>query len=432
MTIIILGAGIAGLSAAYHLQQTGIESIILEKEDTYGGLCRSVPVHDSVFDIGVHVSFTQDEYVKKIFSNSVHGEYIEHESVPGNYWHGSWIPHQPQDHLSYLPKDIARTVLVDFIRAYCQKKGKIRNYREWCHNAFGDFFAENFTDVYTKKFWTVDPDMLTTDWIGNRLHRPDPDSIICGALGIPKENSHYVTKFRYPKKGGYHSFITALAQDLKICYNTFPEKIDPSKKEIQLKSGETIHYDRLISSIPLPELIGCIPDAPEKIVRAKNELKWTSLCLLNYRTDKKELLSSSLWNYYYDAEIPYSRIFYMSRFSRMNAAPDYDTIQVEIPYSKDNPLKKGIRQISEDVMHYLSKTEKIERESIRFLSHFDVKYGYVIYDTARSKSVKIIHEYLDKEQIACCGRFGEWAYLWSDQAFLSGKNAADSIVKTMV
>jgi len=427
MTIIILGAGISGLSAAYHLKQRGIKSIILEKENEYGGLCRSIVINNALFDYGVHVSFTNDDYVKTIFQKSVDGKFIEHEAAPCNYWHGFWIPHQPQDHLSFLPEEIRKEILIDFIKAYCRKNTKINNYHDWCHHQFGDYFAENFTDVYTKKFWTVNSEKLTIDWIGNRLHRPDLDTILDSAFGIQRENSHYVTSFRYPKQGGYNSFLRLLAQDLTIRYNVYPELIDPAKKEIRLNTGDRIQYDRLISTIPLPELINCIRDVPERITRAKNNLRWTSLLMLNFSINKKSGSSHSQWNYYYDEDIPYSRIFYMSRFSDLNSPPDSDTIQVEIPYSKDKPLPKGIEALTEEVIHCLSQTEKIEGEKIHLMGNFNIEYGYVIYDKARTKSVKIIREFLDENNIVYCGRFGEWAYLWSDQAFLSGKIAAETL-----
>ena len=57
-----------------------------------------------------------------------------------------------------------------------------------------------------------------------------------------------------------------------------------------------------------------------------------------------------------------------------------------------------------------------------------MEYGYVLYDFNRKKSLKIIHKFLGDNGIYCCGRFGEWAYLWSDQALISGKKIADRLV----
>ncbi len=77
---IILGAGIAGISVAYHLKQKNISSIIYEKNHYFGGLCSSFKINDFIFDNAVHLSFTKDEYVKKLFSNSC--RVISHKPPP--------------------------------------------------------------------------------------------------------------------------------------------------------------------------------------------------------------------------------------------------------------------------------------------------------------------------------------------------------------
>lgn len=218
-----------------------------------------------------------------------------------------------------------------------------------------------------------------------------------------------------------------LAQGLNIKYNTYPTLIDPSIKEIQLNTGNIIRYDHIISTIPLPELVKSIKNVPETVIAAKNNLKWTSLCMLNFSVDQK-LNSDAHWNYYYDENIPFSRLFYMSKFSEYNAPNNCETIQVEIPYSNEKPINKELSEIITEVTHWLSKTEKIDPEKIHFLGHFDIPYGYVIYNHERMAALKVIFKFLNKMNILSCGRFGEWAYLWSDQAFLSGKKAANKVI----
>lgn len=158
MTVIIVGAGIAGLSAGYHLKQINIKPILLEKESEYGGLCRSKVIGDAIFDYGVHVSFTQDDYVKKIFEQSVSKEFVEHTAVPCNYWHGFWIPHQPQNHLSYLPKPTIKKILIDFISLNTTKKkrliiigiGAIINLEIFLQKILRIFILKNFGPLIQK------------------------------------------------------------------------------------------------------------------------------------------------------------------------------------------------------------------------------------------------------------------------------------------
>ena len=72
---LILGAGISGLSASYHLKQKGYESIIIEKESQIGGLCRSFKINGFTFDHFIHLSFTQNDYVKSIFNSMIFSIY---------------------------------------------------------------------------------------------------------------------------------------------------------------------------------------------------------------------------------------------------------------------------------------------------------------------------------------------------------------------
>ena len=215
---------------------------------------------------------------------------------------------------------------------------------------------------------------------------------------------------------------------MDIRLKTYPIEIDIEQKEVHLNSGEVKKYDALISSIPLPELIKCIKNVPKYILKSTRFLKWTSLLMLNFYV-KRKISKLSQWNYYYDEDIPYSRIFYMSKFTKNNSLDGYITLQIEIPYSKDKPIILEKEELINRVIQCIHKTENIGCDEINYLGDINIDYGYVIYDFNRKKSLKIIHKFLDDNSIYYCGRFGEWAYLWSDQALISGKIIADKIIE---
>ncbi|MCL0069471.1 hypothetical protein M1N85_02035, partial [Dehalococcoidia bacterium] len=391
-------------------------------------LCRSKRYDGLIFDYGVHISFTSDEYVKDLFARSVNGNYEEKQVSCMNYWRGYWIKHQAQNNLHSLPKEVIKKCLIDFIRAKYEDRSETKNYRDWCYKAFGEFFAENFVNKYTKKFWTVESHMLTTDWIEARLHQSDLEIVIDGALGIPRDNAHYITTFRYPKEGGYASFLGILKTDLDIKLKTYPIAIDLEQKEIHLNTGEAKPYNILVSAIPLPELIKCIKNVPRHVLDAANSLKWTSLLMLDFYIGQ-DIDSQTQWNYYYDEEIPYSRAFYMSKFAESNASANCETVQIEIPYSRDKPLTDTRKELMiEKVVQCIHRTENIALDKINYLGDINIEYGYVIYDIDRKRAVETIHSFLDDNEVYYCGRFGEWAYLWSDQALLSGRKVAENVV----
>ena len=111
--IIVLGAGIAGLGAAYKLSKENQCIIVLEKDDTYGGLCGNFTIDGFRFDRFVHFSFSKNEEVNKIFSSGS-PEVYHHIPNPFNLYRGLWIKHPAQNNLFPLPK-----------------KGKGANYRRF-------------------------------------------------------------------------------------------------------------------------------------------------------------------------------------------------------------------------------------------------------------------------------------------------------------
>ncbi len=427
MSIVILGAGIAGLSVGYHLKQQGVDSLLIEKASCFGGLCSSQRTNDFVYDFGVKVSFTDNEYVRQLFSESVGGDFVEVDVCPMNYWNGYWLKHQPQNNLYGLPQNVIDQVLAGFKRTLNKSDSDIRNYRDWCEAQFGQYFARQFNHRYTRKFWTVEPQELTTDWVGQRFSRPYLNAMIAGSLGENKDRGHYVKKVRYPRQGGYISFLNKMTADLQFSYQVVPRSLDVKNKKMTLSDGTIYLYEHLVSTIPLPELIRCIVSVPQYVLDACDQLKWTSLLMFNFSVDHK-VKGESQWNYYYDEDIPYTRLVYASKFSVNNAESHREALQAEIPYSPYRPLQGSRHELVKQVMTSIARTEKIDLSHLHFLGEIDIPYGYVLYNHDRNAALKVIHQFLDENNIYYCGRFGEWAYLWSDEALLSGKTCAESVL----
>jgi len=148
--VLILGAGLTGLSASYHI---GHEScLILEKNNYVGGHIYSDIVKGFTWDEGPHLSFTNNEYVKNLFAESLDGDFLEYPVKTTNYYKGTWIPHPAQSNLYALPSPLKENCLKDFldIRKNGDNNFKPNNYEEWLEYAFGKTFATNFPYSYTK------------------------------------------------------------------------------------------------------------------------------------------------------------------------------------------------------------------------------------------------------------------------------------------
>jgi len=173
--ILILGAGLAGLSASYHLGHD--KCVLLEQHVHPFGHIASEQREGFTWDIGPHVSFTKHEYVRRLFEQGVGGEFGEIEVQVGNHYRGHWITHPAQTALHQVPEPERSLCLASFLhtRDQADNAAPAANYQEWLERAFGPVFANTFPSVYTRKYWTRAAADLATDWIGNRILYPDVD-----------------------------------------------------------------------------------------------------------------------------------------------------------------------------------------------------------------------------------------------------------------
>lgn len=420
--IIILGDGIAGLGAAYKLKQNNQPCTILEKDDTYGGLCGNFTINGFRFDRFVHFSFAKDEDVNQIFKEGAEDIY-RHTPNAYNLYHGIWIKHPAQNNLYPLSQSVKDAVVKDFLeRPSNIDTSTITNYEQWLKLQFGNYFAEHFPIPYTKKYWMTEAKNLETKWMGSRegsrLYQPSVEEVIQGCQSSETPVTYYSKEMRYPKKGGYKQFPSTLAQNQNIRYNQEVIEIDILNKNIKTIDGTLYSYDRLISSLPLPEVINKIKTVPVIVKHASEKLR----CTCGYQLSiglKGKNIPPYLWWYIYDEDILPARVYSPSLKSPDNAPEGCSSLQLEIYCEKDKYSKEELysRSVKRFIELGIIKEEDILFTDIRFEPYANVIFDHNIYNAR-----KIVRNYLQCIGIETIGRFGEWDYLWSDQSLLSGLN----------
>lgn len=414
----------AGLAAASQLRDHDV--IVYEKLPHYGGHTSSYSENGFTFDEGPHISFTKNERVRQIFADSVSGRYHEFPGIAFNYFQGHILRHPAQCHLYPLPAEIKKACLVDFVRAQQRSAGAVENYRDWCYRQFGKSFSEIFVRRYTRKYWTEELESLTTEWVGPRIVAPDLEEVIEGALTDSDENHNYISAFRYPLEGGFVAFARGLAQGNRILTGYEVEEIDTARRRLRFPNGKSESYDWLISTLPLPELVRCLKDASREVREAAERLRCTSHFLINVGV-RGENPHDGYWIYFYDEEIPFSRVSYPSRFSPRNAPEGHYSLQAEIVHSPSRPLGDPARLVEQSI-EWMIKVGLIRaRSDVAFIRTQDIRYANVVFDLERGQSVRAIHDDLRKRGVWYCGRYGIWAYLWTDEAILSGEKAANEV-----
>lgn len=415
---IILGAGISGLGAAYSLRQKGETPLVLEKDETYGGLCGCFTIDGFTFDRFVHLSFAKDERVLNIFNTSAK-QVITHIPNPYNIYNRKWIKHPAQNNLYPLSAEEKSLIIKDFLsRPNNVEADKIDNYEQWLRIQFGNYFAEHFPMKYTKKYWMCEAKELETRWVGQRIYQPSVEEVIKGSQTADTPVTYYAKEMRYPASGGYRQFFSLLAEGTDIRYGKEVTNIDTTKKTVKTSDNTTYHFTRLISTLPLNLYPSLMPGMPEDIKEAARMLKATSGYHVSIALKTKDI-PPYLWWYIYDEDILAARVYSPSLKSPNNAPEGCSSLQMEV-YCAENAFTE--QELKERTVGKLIEIGIIKEEDILFTHIGFEAYANVIFDKNIYVCREKVRKYLISQGIEPIGRFGEWGYLWSDQSLLSGLN----------
>jgi protoporphyrinogen oxidase len=422
---IILGGGLSGLSACYHG-----DGVIYEKSSQAGGQASSNEKNGFIFDEGIHVMHTKNEYILSLMEKLN----VDMEIRERNAWimsNGVMTRYPFQANTFGLPNDIIKDCVDGFIENKFVDGDNIKNYEDWIYYMFGKGIAEHFMIPYSQKFWGIDAKNLTTDWVNVRHPKPSNEEVIKGSLEDQTKGFGINATYRYPKNGGYGFIGKRLVDKCQDSINVNMEatRIDVYKKEIEFNHSHIVPYETILSSIPLPELVKILPDAPQTVLDAASKLKANSMFVVNIGINRPNITDKN-WIYYLEKEFSFVRLSFPFNQSD-NVAPDgTSSISAEISYGYDNSLPISKEMMADYVVKELIKASVIDvSDEIVYIDTVDIKYAYVIFDYERKSAIKIIHDYIKKFDIIPFGRYGLWAYLWSDEAILSGKKVAEKLGK---
>jgi len=422
--IVILGAGVAGLSAAFHLK--GKEYRIFEKEGEAGGLCRSLVQDGFTFDYTGHLLHLSHPYTQKLMKELLSVRLIKHQRRAAIYFMGSYIPFPFQANLWALPKELTRACLIEFIRASCKEVQKGENFLSWIYQALGSGIAKHFMIPYNEKLWRIPLDEISLEWVERFIPCPNLEEVIDGALGVNLKGFGYNQEFFYPLKGGIQilpqSFL-ARVQDVQLGKEV--ASIDIEKKVVRFQDGGETPYRTLLSSLPLDELLQRLGSCPEEIKELRKGLRYVSVININLGVGR-EGISDYHWLYFPEPSYPFYRVGFLSNLSPYMAPKGTSALSVEISHlpSTPPPLKKVREQTLAALVScgILRTEDKILAEKTIFIKH-----AYVIYDRFRSEHLPRLMQFLRANQIYPLGRYGLWEYTTMEEAILQGKEAAEAL-----
>lgn len=419
--VTILGAGVAGLAAAYRLKQAGVPYVIYEQASAAGGTLRNFSIDGFRFDHAVHLSFATETAVRSVFDQT---DYYTHKPDSRCFDANIWLRHPVQNNLHPLPASEKVSLIKSFID---RPNLKIDSYADWLVSQYGNEIANRYPIRYTKKYWDTNASELGLDWIGNRMHRPTLDQVLFGAMTEDIPNYYYAKEMRYPKEGGYLSFLKPLLDQVDVQTGRLVQQIDLQHKCISFDDGSQVQYHHLINTTPLPIFTQQIDRAPRRITNMAKKLCWTKVHLVSFGFNKPDLVKD-LWFYIYDDDIFASRAYAPGLKSSDNCPPGCSSIQFEIYVSSRNEDTFTQSRVVENCRHALNKLKIATQDDILFSDFRTIEYGNIIFYKGMEQHRDAIRDWLGEQDIALAGRYGAWEYLWSNQALISGLNAAEKFV----
>jgi len=277
--IAILGAGLTGLSAAIELSARSAPHRIFEKLALPGG--HAITVEDSGFrfDRTGHLLHLKSDALRAQVLDWIGPDHLQVQRRSVIWSNGVYTRYPFQANTYGLPPAVAYECLQGFITAhFAQNKPEPKNFEEFCLAHFGEGISRHFMIPYNARLWGVHPREITSAWCQRFVPLPRLEDVIAGAVGLNDRELGYNTNFIYPRLG-----IGQLAQGMaqrvpELELERSPLRIELSRRRLVFEH-ENVDFDVLLSTIPLPRLLGLIDVLPEPVrVAASKSVPWQS-CL---------------------------------------------------------------------------------------------------------------------------------------------------------
>jgi len=424
--IAIIGAGLAGLSAAYHLK--GREFRLFEKEARPGGLARTEKQDGLLFDRAGHLLHFRDAKVKGWVQELLGDNWLAHERRATIFSQGVETPYPFQAHTYGLPKETVRDCVQGFIEACLQAERHLPapdDLAGWFLHTFGEGFARHFFFPFNQKVWRRDLREMTADWVSWSVPRPSLSEVIAGAIGLPTSRMGYNSTFLYPRRDGIESLPRALAAAVgKVETNREVMEVHPKEKMLVLEDGEKVRYRKVIATLPLPELIRRIQGAPAEIQAAAQGLKQVSVLCIHLGVAGPPI-SKQHWIYFPEPRFPFYRCGFYSNY--YPAPAGRHSLVLELSLVPEELLRRG-PEIQESCLAAFRETGFLQSaHRVEHLSALALPYAYVIYDRHRKKHLPGLLAFLRGLEIYPAGRYARWEYGTMEDALSQGREAAAEV-----
>jgi protoporphyrinogen oxidase len=448
--VIIIGAGPAGLTAAYALCKAEIGSIVLEKDQAVGGISRTANYKGYYFDIGGHRFFTKVEAVEDIWREVLGENLLRRNRLSRIFYNKKlfYYPLRPLNALLGLGPWNSILIAASYLLARLLPSKQEVTFEQWVSNRFGKRLFEIFFKTYTEKVWGISCNEISAEWAAQRVKGLSLITALKNSIirdqnhkGKKKVIKTLIDEFDYPKYGPgmmWQAMVDIIqCHGSQVCLGKEVEGIQWSGSRIEAievrGNGqlELIYGSDFISSMPIREALQKFkPDIPKEVLDAANDLKYRDFLTVALIVDKPDIFPDT-WLYIHDPDVKVGRIQNFKNWSPfMVLDPDKTCLGLEyFCFEGDSLWNKPDDELIE--------IGRRELETLGLASGNEVEDGtvvrmpkaYPIYDSNYRKSLDTVRQFLKRfDNLQSVGRNGMHRYNNQDHSMLTGLLSAENIL----
>ena len=445
---IVVGAGPAGLAAAYELGKRGLPGVVFEADDIVGGISRSVAFRGCRLDIGGHRFFTKVQEVEDLWHEILGDDLLVRQRMSRIYYRDTFFdyPLKPINALRGLGILEAGRVAVSYLRSQLFPIEDETTFDAWVSNRFGRRLFEIFFETYTEKVWGMPCSEISAAWAAQRIKNLDLLKAVKNALlgngggGSGEVVASLIDSFHYPRLGP--GMMWERCQELAAARGIETHLRSPvvgihhdgrRVAAVDVSAGGELRRQAagaVISSMPIGALVRAMrPAPPAEVLRAADSLRYRDFLIVALIVDRAELFPDN-WIYVHSPEVRVGRVQSFKNWSpEMVSDPALSFIGLEYFANRGDDLWR----LSDDELLELGAEEA---STIGLFEPHEVEAGtvvrqpraYPVYDGDYEAHLQVLRDWLDGfDNLYTVGRNGQHRYNNQDHSMLAGLYAARNI-----
>jgi protoporphyrinogen oxidase len=444
---IIVGAGPAGLTAAYELVRNGESPIVFESSDKVGGISRTENYKGYYFDMGGHRFFSKIPEVTQMWQEVLGEDFLLRPRLSRIYYNGKFFhyPLKPVNALIGLGLWQSIQVATSYLRWQIFPHPNELTFEQWVTNRFGKRLFNIFFKSYTEKVWGIPTSQISADWAAQRIHNLDLKVAILNMFYKPKNGSNTVKtlieEFHYPRHGpgmmwaAFQQAVQAKGGQVKLNHPVVRIERDGQHILRVVTNNEGIEHSYsgsdFISSMAITDFLNLLdPPPPHEVLEAAKKLTYRNFLTVCLIIDRANLFADN-WIYVHDPNVQVGRIQNFKNWSpEMVPDPTKTSLGLEYFCNADDELWK----MTDAELIELGRREIEQIGLARYHQVLDgcvfrVEKSYPVWDMDYEQHLAVIRQFINSlENFQTIGRNGLHRYNNQDHSMETGRLAVRNVL----